>query len=282
MIIGFNFAYSPAQLNHSFLLLVGLLPLQVHHNLTKALIDRGSKEGLVNFSADVNIKRVELADVFHEAPSEVLRYLLDERKVGVLRKHCIHQYNNSSIDHKIIYWQHFLKGGNKVVDYLLEARTSSSPDPPYTLTLSSINKKDIESSLPGGSLERLEDALGSLMKHKDSHRATIFGELRISSFEHGQAALTFGGALEEEDVEDDAQGDSSTRSLESVKRTKTILKRTTQAVNRKLSDKSLVYSSFKDILMEAKKVRDSNKTVSASSPHSPANHHPISIFTSQI
>ncbi|GMI21095.1 hypothetical protein TrRE_jg10636, partial [Triparma retinervis] len=164
-----------------------------------------------------DIKRANIGIVVHDKPELIVDFLFKESTVGVLRRDTLQDSGGGAGGYRILFWQHYLNKGKKIIEYILQVKlvsaedsspslssSSSSPLSNHILKLTSIK----ENNLPRRALRKL-----SKLATTGSQRAKIEGELRISSFAHSQSTLTWVGTMEAEDkaleVEDSPQRKSS-------------------------------------------------------------------------
>ncbi|GMI38811.1 hypothetical protein TrCOL_g10220 [Triparma columacea] len=103
------------------------------HNLLVETLTDGTTNSviLLDNSENSNIKRLELAEIIHEVPSEVVGMLFNESTQGDTTNNCIFKRYTLQEDHqetmRKVYWQHEVIRG-KFVEYLLELRLESTDD----------------------------------------------------------------------------------------------------------------------------------------------------------
>ena len=123
--------------------------------------------------------------VVHDEPIEVLNFLLKDSKTGIFRRETLRNEGNR----KIVFWQHYIKGGTTAIEYLLSMKVvSEEENSSHTIEVKSIKEKE----LPKGVWKKLQTV------HRGSQRvqrAKVDGALKMQ-LEHGQTALTFVGRLE--------------------------------------------------------------------------------------
>jgi hypothetical protein len=130
-----------------------------------------------------------LADVIHSAPDTILSFLTRESKVGLFRQTTIQEKKGGG--ERIVYWQHFLKGGTKIVEYLLQMNVVKATPSLHTIEIKSANEQDISNE----HLANLKDNL-DLISYKKIQRGKFKGKLSVTKFEHGQSVVTIIGSLE--------------------------------------------------------------------------------------
>ena len=137
------------------------------------------------------MKRAHVGIVVHDEPIEVLNFLLEDSKTGIFRRETLRNEGNR----KIVFWQHYIKGGTTAIEYLLSIKVvSEEGNSSHTIEVKSITEKE----LPKGVWKKLQTVHRGSQKFQ---RAKVDGALKMQDFEYGQAALTFAGRVEVEEVE---------------------------------------------------------------------------------
>ena len=97
------------------------------------------------------MKRAHIGIVVHDEPIEVLNFLLEDSKTGIFRRETLRNEGNM----KIVFWQHYIKGGTTAIEYLLNIKVGSEEDSScHTVELKSL----LEKELPKGVWKKLQTA----------------------------------------------------------------------------------------------------------------------------
>jgi hypothetical protein len=158
-----------------------------HDKIIHEIINKSSyslQPGIVEESWDT--KRTNIGIVIHDDEQLVLHFILTDASTGVFRRATIHEGEEGG---RIVFWQHYLRGGMKVVEYLLEISVSRESSG-SKITLKSLEEKDVPLSA--------QMKLNMIVSPKNAQRAKIEGVLRVNTFELQQSTLTFVGTFEAE------------------------------------------------------------------------------------
>ncbi|GMH75712.1 hypothetical protein TrRE_jg1752 [Triparma retinervis] len=175
-----------------------------HEKLRTFLVARGAVEGPIDASTDATTMKIEFGEILHDLSKNVFEYIFSDVTTGDFKRETVHKYEGAESENdfgrggKIMFWQHVLEGGTKKIDYLIELKDVSyrhKDSKDFVIELSSVNENDLQQEL----LENL-DAIRPVGFNQKIQKATFQGELRISDFEFGQAAVTLVGTLEADDA----------------------------------------------------------------------------------
>jgi hypothetical protein len=161
-----------------------------HGKLVKLLEDRGAVEGLIDNSTGVDVKKLMFAGVFHDEPDKIISFLLSEAKSGKFRRTTLQEHTKEDGVHRLVYWQHFYGSGNIFVEFLLDVRVASPDKSTQIMKL-----KPFEGDLPDEAAARLVKILDST-SIKTIKGGIIKGEMSLTNYEYGQAAVTITGTLQ--------------------------------------------------------------------------------------
>ena len=89
-----------------------------------------------------------------------------------------------------VFWQHYLKGGRTIIEYLLEL-TISQDSSSFIVEIKSLKEKDLHKHVR----VKLKNFL-TANENSVGQRALIEGELRFGEYELGQTALSLVGTIE--------------------------------------------------------------------------------------
>ncbi|GMI44452.1 hypothetical protein TrCOL_g1388, partial [Triparma columacea] len=166
---------------------------KAHDGMMGKLVERGAVEGIIETSWDT--KRANVGVVVHDEKERVLDYILAGSSVGAFRREIIHEGGGGE-GGRIVLWQHYK--GTTVIEFLLRIRVLTNPGPGWCIVI----KSEDEKSLP----KEAKTKLVKIATSTNALRARVEGEIRLSSYEYGQTALTLVGMLEVEEVEGSASG----------------------------------------------------------------------------
>lgn len=116
--------------------------------------------------------------VVHERPQLVLNFLLQESNLGVFRRQIL-EVENTPQRRMTVFWQHYLKGGRTIIEYLLEL-TISQDSSSFIVEIKSLKEKDLHKHVR----VKLKNFL-TANENSVGQRALIEGELRFGG-EDGQ------------------------------------------------------------------------------------------------
>ena len=162
--------------------------------LVKLLDDRGAVEGLIDNSTGVDVKVMELADVFHDERDKIIDFLLTDCEQGNFRRKTLQEYDEKEgVIHRLVYWQHY-SSGNKFVEFLLDIKVVSPDKSTNIMELAPLDEDDLSDEATA----MLVEILASI-KTKTVQQGVIKGQLSFTDFEFGQTAVTMVGTLKAEE-----------------------------------------------------------------------------------
>ena len=152
--------------------------------LVKLLEERGAVEGLIDNSTGVDVKVMELADVFHDERDKIIDFLLTDCEQGKFRRKTLQEYDEKEgVIHRLVYWQHY-GSGNKFVEFLLDVKVVSPDKSTNIMELAPLDEDDLSDEATA----MLVEILASI-KTKSVQRGVIKGELSFTDFGFGQTAV---------------------------------------------------------------------------------------------
>jgi hypothetical protein len=185
-------------------------PQQV--KLVKLLDDRGAVEGLIDNSTGVDVKIMELADVFHDESDKIIDFLLTDCEEGKFRRKTLHEYDKEEgVIHRLVHWQHYGRG-NKFVEFLLDVSVVSPDESTNIMELAPLDEDDLSDEATA----MLVEILASI-KTKTVKRGVIKGKLSFTDFEFGQTAVTMLGTLKAEERVTEMKPEVDVRTVKSFK-----------------------------------------------------------------
>lgn len=88
-----------------------------HDEVFETLVKQGAVEGLIDQSSDHRIQRCSFGEVIHDAPSNVVNFLLSDSKIGLWRRHTLLKFKLGKHQKKrLMLWQYYLGGGAVCVE----------------------------------------------------------------------------------------------------------------------------------------------------------------------
>ncbi|GMI33717.1 hypothetical protein TrCOL_g8251 [Triparma columacea] len=174
---------------------------RAHNEIKESLRERGAVLELVEKWWDV--KREHLGIVVHERPQLVLNFLLQESNLGVFRRQIL-EVENTPQRRMTVFWQHYLKGGRTIIEYLLEL-TISQDSSSFIVEIKSLKEKDLHKHVR----VKLKNFL-TANENSVGQRALIEGELRFGEYELGQTALSLVGTIETKGTKEVVKEESGT------------------------------------------------------------------------
>ncbi|GMI44875.1 hypothetical protein TrCOL_g12708 [Triparma columacea] len=217
--------------------------------LVKLLDDRGAVEGLIDNSTGVDVKVMELADVFHDEGDKIIDFLLTDCEQGKFRRKTLHEYEKEEgVVHRLVHWQHYGRG-NKFVEFLLDVKVVSPDKSTNIMELAPLDEDDLTDEATA----MLVEILASI-KTKTVKRGVIKGELSFTDFEFGQTAVTMVGTLEAEERVTEMKSEVNVRTVKSFKSVRSMRSSVEGSPGRtKKGDVKAAYAAVKGIMEEVRK-----------------------------
>ncbi|GMI41984.1 hypothetical protein TrCOL_g13771 [Triparma columacea] len=214
--------------------------------LVKLLEDRGAVEGLIDNSTGVDVKIMELADVFHDERDKIIDFFLTDCEQGKFRRKTLQEYDEmEGVIHRLVYWQHY-SSGSKFVEFLFDVKVISPDKSTNIMELAPLD----EDNLSDEATAKLVEILASI-KTKTVKRGVIKGELSFTDFEFGQTAVTMVGTLKAEERATETKSEVDVRTFKSSKSARPSFKSGRPSFKSDgKSDTKSAYTSLKGILNE--------------------------------
>ena len=203
--------------------------------LVKLLDDRGAVEGLIDNSTGVDVKVMELADVFHDERDKIIDFLLTDCEQGKFRRKTLQEYDEKEgVIHRLVYWQHY-GSGNKFVEFLLDVKVVSPDKSTNIMELAPLDEDDLSDEATA----MLVEILASI-KTKTVQRGVIKGKLSFTDFEFGQTAVTMVGTLKAEERATEMKSEVDVRTNKSSKSARPSFKSVRPSFKKSADRKSVV------------------------------------------
>ncbi|GMI25113.1 hypothetical protein TrCOL_g11460, partial [Triparma columacea] len=241
----------PSGLNHAPSAICG--PVDIDYTalgpeqgkLVKLLDDRGAVEGLIDNSTGVDVKVIELADVFHDERDKIIDFLLTDCEQGKFRRKTLQEYDEmEGVVRRLVYWQHY-GSRNKFVEFLLDVKVVSPDKSTNIMELTSLDEEDLSDE----ATMKLVEILASV-KTKTVKRGVIKGKLSFTGFEFGQTAVTMVGTLKAEERATKMKPEVNVRTVKSFKSAKSNVGRIESSIS------SVKKSAYKDVFVSWKGILD--------------------------
>jgi hypothetical protein len=218
--------------------------------LVKLLDDRGAVEGLIDNSTGVDVKVMELADVFHDERDKIIDFLLTDCEQGKFRRKTLKEYDEKEgVIHRLVYWQHY-GSGNKFVEFLLDVSVVSPDESTNIMELTSLD----EDNLSDEATAMLVEILASITT-KTVKRGVIKGKLSFTDFDFGQTAVTMVETLKAEERATEMKSEVDVRTVKSftsVRSTRSSVEGRNSGSTKK-GDIKAAYAAVKGIMVEVRK-----------------------------
>ena len=216
--------------------------------LVKLLDDRGAIEGLIDNSTGVDVKVMELADVFHDERNKIIDCLLTDCEQGKFRRKTLQEYDEKEgVVRRLVYWQHY-GSGNKFVEFLLDVSVISSNESTNIMEFAPLDEDDLSNEATA----KLVEILASI---HTVQRGVIKGKLSFTDFEFGQTAVTMVGTLKAEERATEMESEVDVRTVKnfkSVRSTRSSVEGRNSGKTKK-GDVKAAYSAVKGIMEEVRK-----------------------------
>ena len=218
--------------------------------LVKLLEERGAVEGLINTSTGVDVKIMELADVFHDERDKIIDFLLTDCEQGKFRRKNLQEYDEKEgVIHRLVYWQYY-SSGNKFVEFLLDVKVVSPDKSTNIMELAPLDEDDLSDEATAMLVEILVSRNTKTVK-----QGVIEGGLSFTDFEFGQTAVTMVGTLKAEERATEMKPEVDVRTVKTFKSARSTRSRVEgwNSGRIKKGDVKAAYAAVKGIVEEVRK-----------------------------